>query len=142
MDLDMKAEKQLLLKDLCSRLPYGPIIRVSDWTPLDTELKVGHISRLMDEDLKIKPYLRRMSSMTEEEFVYFMGMKGRIIQSHEIQNMMKEVFNMPRSIGIGITLGRYSDKIDWLNARHFDYRYLIEKDLAIEVTEDNNPYKS
>ena len=43
-------DKQLLLKDLCARLPYGPIIRVSDWTPLDTELKVGHISRLMNED--------------------------------------------------------------------------------------------
>jgi hypothetical protein len=31
---------------------------------------------------------------------------------------------------------------DWLNKNHFDYRGLIEKDLAIEVTEENNPYKS
>ena len=32
--------------------------------------------------------------------------------------------------------------IDWLNAHHFDYRELIEKGLAIEVTEENNPYKN
>lgn len=31
--------------------------------------------------------------------------------------------------------------VDWLNAHHFDYRGLIRKGLAIEVTEDNNPYK-
>jgi hypothetical protein len=30
---------------------------------------------------------------------------------------------------------------DWLNKHHFDYRGLIEKGLAIEVTEENNPYK-
>ena len=30
---------------------------------------------------------------------------------------------------------------DWLNAHHFDYRGLIEKGLAIEVEENNNPYK-
>lgn len=33
------------------------------------------------------------------------------------------------------------DVIDWLNKHHFDYRHLIEKNLAIEVTEENNPYK-
>ena len=31
--------------------------------------------------------------------------------------------------------------IDWLNAHYFDYRGLIEKGLAIAVTEENNPYK-
>ena len=33
------------------------------------------------------------------------------------------------------------ESIDWLNAHHFDYRNLIERGLAIEVTEENNPYK-
>jgi hypothetical protein len=35
----------------------------------------------------------------------------------------------------------FSMVMDWLNERHFDYRGLIEKGLAIEVTEENNPYK-
>ena len=30
--------------------------------------------------------------------------------------------------------------LDWLNSKHFDYRGLILKGLAIAVTEDNNPY--
>ena len=34
-----------------------------------------------------------------------------------------------------------SDSIDWLNKNHFDYRGLIEKGLAVEITEKNNPYK-
>jgi hypothetical protein len=34
-----------------------------------------------------------------------------------------------------------SDRIDWLNAHRFDYRGLIPKGLAIEVTKENNPYK-
>ena len=33
------------------------------------------------------------------------------------------------------------NSIDWLNAHHFDYRRLIPKGLAIEVTEENNPYE-
>jgi hypothetical protein len=31
--------------------------------------------------------------------------------------------------------------VNWLNSHHFDYRGLIEKGFAIEVTEVNNPYK-
>lgn len=38
----------------------------------------------------------------------------------------------------GFELG---DDVDWLNKNHFDYRDLIPKGLAIEVTEENNPYK-
>lgn len=34
-----------------------------------------------------------------------------------------------------------SKLIDWLNKHHFDYSGLIEKRLAIEVTEENNPYE-
>ena len=130
-------EKDLLLKDLCGRLPYKTIIQVSDWTVFDTELKVGHISRLMNKDLKIKPYLRRMSSMTEEEFIYFMGLRGRMLQSYEIQSMMKEAFNMPQFISIGTTLGGYSNKIDWLDKNMFDYRGLIHRNLAIDINEIN-----
>jgi hypothetical protein len=31
--------------------------------------------------------------------------------------------------------------LDWLNSKHFDYRGLILKGLAIAVTDENNPYK-
>lgn len=82
-----------------------------------------------------------MSSMTKEEFVYFMGLKGRMLQSYEIQSMMKEAFNMPNSITIVTQLYNYLHKMDWLLSKHFDVRGLIPKGLAIEVTKENNPYK-
>ena len=112
-------DKELLLKDLCARLPHRTMIQVSDWTLLDTKLKPGHISRLMNEDLKLKPYLRPMSSMTEEE-------------REEYHKLCDKYYDI------------YFDSvesIDWLNAHHFDFRGLIEKGLAIEVTTENNPYK-
>lgn len=151
-------EKLLLTKDLCARLPYG----VKCYVPVENctmeltgkrlnyfcfhkdvwGIDYSHELEIVIDPLNdanngyiVKPYLRPMSSMTEEEFVYFMGLRGRILQSYEIQSMMKEAFNMPQSIGIVTTLGSYSNKIDWLNKHHFDYRGLIPKGLAIEAPE-------
>jgi hypothetical protein len=70
-------------------------------------------------NLDIKPYLRPMSSMTEEE---------------------KEEYHKLCDSYYGIYFDSI-DSIDWLNKHHFDYRGLIPKNLAIEVTKENNPYK-
>jgi hypothetical protein len=108
-------DKSLLLKDLSTRLPHRTMIQVSDWTLLDTELKPGHIARLMNEDLKLKPYLRPMSSMTEEEREEY----------HKLCDKYYDIyFDSVKSI-------------DWLNAHHFDFRGLIPKGLAIRVTRRN-----
>lgn len=111
-------DKELLLKDLCTRLPYGVIIQVKEWTVLDTELKIEHIKQLQKGNIELKPYLRPISNMTEEERNEHFGRTMTI----DIVKTSKEV-------------------IDWLNAHHFDYRGIIERGLAIEVTKDNNPYK-
>ena len=65
-------DKELLLKDLCSRLPYGVKVEV---TILETnkviveEFDYMWLGILYSENPHhmIKPYLRPMSSMTEEE---------------------------------------------------------------------------
>ena len=67
----------------------------------------------------------------------------------EIGNLIRE--NRPNPYGIinnkGVDNLLFSVSvtstvlIDWLNAHHFDYRGLIEKGLAIPVTEENNTYK-
>ena len=78
-------EKQLLLKDLCARLPYGVYGNVrdpeekDDFQPFEilgikedlvwvrnTILKVDHFDTIE----VVKPYLRPMSSMTDEEKMY------------------------------------------------------------------------
>lgn len=127
-----KEEKELLLKDLCARLPYGVILDVdaTDWKAPQGHIKVkieGVGILFKDTSLivngsyygdKYKPYLRPLSSMTEEEKIDY-----------------RAFFNYD-----GI---EYPEEyIDWVNAHHFDYRGLIEKGLAIAVTEENNPYKS
>lgn len=126
-------EKFLLLKDLSARLPYGVIIQVKDWTTLETELKLGHIQRLQNEDLELKPYLRPMSSMTEEEFEKlkeYSCLKYEQLDLASYQNGTYKCLDfylseVPSYVVILV--------FDWLNAHHFDYRGLIEQGLAIEA---------
>ena len=119
-------DKQLLLADLCARLPYGVICQmedeliISDSPFYDYTLSEKHIELFRNhKGFYIKPYLRPMSSMTEEEKIEYNS-----YHSH------------PDNIGDSPWF-----YVDWLNAHHFDYRGLIEKDLAIAVTKENNPYK-
>ena len=113
-------EKELLLQDLCARLLYKVKIEITWWvvdegTCMNTTLEPDHIDQLLnDDDTEIKPYLRSMSSMTEEERLLF------------YQNTLQ--YNEE----IGYSEYTYKS-IDWLNAHHFDYRGLIEKGLAIEA---------
>lgn len=107
-------EKQLLLKDLCARLPYGVNIQVKDWAVLDTEPKIGHINRFQNYEIELKPYLRPMSSMTKEE--------------------EKERNNI--ALFHSGNIASVPTYIDFLNKHHFDYRGLIEKGLALEAPSD------
>lgn len=128
-------EKQPLLKDLCSRLPYHPQILISndDWDgcqfgEFDNNLACHHIEAFLCDRIEIKPYLRPMSSMTEEErkeHDFYCGYKP---YDENIGESYLTEYDMP-------------DYMDWLLEHHFDYRGLIPKGLAIEVTEENNPYK-
>ena len=123
-------EKQLLLKDLSARLPYGVKFLRESWNyEWNQELSVIEVLEDIDKDgyinntkvytvEDIKPYLRPMSSMTGEEKSQYNFYLTRIEFAYDASLL-----------------------IDWLNSHHFDYRVLIKKGLAIEVTEENNPYK-
>lgn len=116
-------EKQLLLKDLCARLPYGIETSLTDGTSgMITSISIVphgifvtvYFDRDNVEDVSlenIKPYLRPMSSMTEEE-----------MQEYVIVWDSRKPY-MP------------TEAMDWLNAHHFDYRGLIPMGLAIEAPE-------
>lgn len=119
-------EKDLLIVDLCGRLPYevNVFYHNDDWETKHDVLSAQKIDMLLRRsDVVIKPYLRTMSSMTEEE-------KYDYITNVKKEKCIVELPILPKI-----------EAIDWLNAHHFDYRGLIEKGLAIEVTEENNPYK-
>ena len=109
-------ETNLLIKDLCARLPYG--VKINVLHHYEDEDGILTLDAFWLHDIQygrkeIKPYLRPMSSMTEEE-------------KEELYH--KTGFRIDDYI-LGLST------IDWLNTHHFDYRGLIDKGLALEAPE-------
>ena len=114
-------DKELLLKDLCARLPYGVKINENiqgDFTVIGLTMERVFTTCETEgchNDFPIecvKPYLFPLSSMTEE-------------QEKEYNNLnCYELGCFPHS----------EEALDYLTKNHFDYRYLIEKGLAIDAT--------
>ena len=127
-----KEDKMLLIKDLSSRLPYAVHVQhISGVSGILHDISIFHkydendniYDAICYTDLfkdggsigieQFKPYLFPLSSMTEE-------------QKQEYQ-YITERWMHDSSYSI-------SDSIDWLNKNHFDYRNLIDKNLAIDAT--------
>ena len=120
-------EKQLLLKVLSAMLPYHVKVKIwlKDGTTeegfLDLEHNYADVLRdtfYYNEIKDIKPYLRPMSSMTEDE-----------------RKEYNEYLFHGASIGLMSNTATAYELIDWLNSHHFDYRGLIIMGLAIEAPE-------
>ena len=126
-------DKQLLLKDLSTRLPYGVNVKVREhisvnplriwgiYTPYKPKFKenkkehyVRFWNNVTENIVFVKPYLRPMSSMTEKE----RGQRRNLL-THESMLEFEDV----------------EEYVDWLLEHHFDYRGLIEKGLALEAPE-------
>ena len=120
--------KEILLKDLCARLPYGVLCKTGDKVLQLKDVyidgavgnegqlrlsnnKYGGIYQSID---KIKPYLRPMSSMTEVE---------------------KETYQMFFNED-GLLNTSLDTYLDWLLEGQFDFRGLIPRGLALEAPED------
>ena len=120
-------EKQLLLTDLCARLPYKvkcsitkkgvvrelkpmnngismPVNQVRDVTVKKT-LNTDIISDFVNDNIVLKPYLRPIHKLTKEEL-------------EELEFLTD------------------SDYVDYCNEHHIDYRNLIPKGLALESPKD------
>lgn len=113
-----REDKQLLLKDLCARLPYGVIVQFEGWNPeklSEVNLSTNVYNGMGGLPL---PYLRPMSSMTKEE---------RLVYEQRLHDV-------GRSIDV-IDADDVVSHIDWLNAHHFDFRGLIPMGLALEALE-------
>ena len=132
-------DKDLLLKDLSARLPYGVMMTNIELCETHYPLTCEDLHDAMyEEDWDDVPYLRPMSSMTEEE-----KKELKSATCPEGTGYFDEQYLIcPMShFGEHISYDFMSDILNWLNAHHFDYRNLVERGLAIAVTEENNPYK-
>lgn len=134
-------EKDLLIQDLCARLPYGvkcerygkayELVEIDikrglvyvfrdDWfTPTSLPYRIG------SDD--IRPYLRPMSSMTSEEKEYFKYCYS-LFEPDDYYHKGEYAKYMCID-------DEFGENVDWLNKKMFDYRGLIKKGLALEAPE-------
>lgn len=136
-------EKQLLINDLYARVPYG----IKVWYPNGNGV-ISTVKGIVDDICyfnenprygnccpieSVKPYLRPMSSMTDEEkkeYKSFFSIGeyscGGSLNGEEYEYIADSRDDISQSVSL----------FDWLNAHHFDYRGLIEDGLALEAPED------
>ena len=128
-------DKELLLKDLCARLPYG--VMVQDELGRINKLVIGNadLVRLYYNDFSIYgenalslPFLRPLSSITDEELHEVQEILGKgveICNDFDIVKIIQEkTFSFLELQAV----------FEWLLKNHFDYRGLIPMGLAIDAT--------
>ena len=121
-------DKELLLKDLSARLPYGTLVYLQndiDW--YESEICTQVLSDVINDDYVVKPYLFPLSSMTEEQYENFIIISGWDV---DIEDVRRGKFSCIGYVGLDVTY----DAIDWFNKNHFDYRGLIPMGLANDAT--------
>ena len=129
----IEKDKELLLKDISARLPYG--IKASyygteeeretwdeiECVTLDGCVDIGQYSLPIE---RIKPYLFPLSSMTKDQ-------KNECLKGTSLEiSKYDEIYGYSEYTDLEC----YLKVIDWLNAHHFDFRGLIENELAIDAT--------
>ncbi len=129
-------EKELVIKDLCGRLPYGVKANVSEWDKeKQEEVNISRRVHSIDIDgylvFESNGYglnyywiencallLRPLSSMSADEVLEYISLKESIIACDDTTYFFETY-----------------KSIDWLNKNMFDYRGLITRGLANEAPE-------
>ena len=127
-------EKDLLLRDICSRMPYGvkfkhedkhTLCEILSITPIYDYENVIYFNDYINHPKKcniddVKPYLFPLSSMTKEQKIIYGDLCYAIIHSLAWD-----------------TQAALNELNDWLNKNHFDHNNLIPKGLANDATNLN-----
>ena len=138
-------DKKILLTDLSARLTYGVKAYVKNWSKLDRKYYEGvytvesihpSLNNILTyserfsvevivgyDDYEIKPYLFPLSSMTEE-------------QKNELNDTLIQL--ELKALNDEIEHHKVAEfEIDFYNKNMFDYRGLIDKELALDATNKN-----
>lgn len=148
-----KEDENLVLLDLCGRLPFGVKAKVTtlyDYYDLldsskdkvieqteEVEFTFDNFSEIVRKSSDIVLYLRPLSSMTKKE------KEGMLSKSHYDEKYTNDGMDCvyqhtiaDEYAGVINIQNIETSIIDWLNQHHFDYRGLIEKGLALVAPEN------
>lgn len=115
-------KNELLFSDLCGRIPYKVKASINGGRPVTLtfgDLDVEAYNTVFDDSVRIKPYLRSISKMTESERQEFSTVIGAV---RTLSDMSETLFPI-MSVAV----------VDWMNRHYFDYRLLIQQGLALEA---------
>ena len=134
-----KEDKELLFRDLCTRLPYNVMCQVDFKEDGKYNSKVMLLSGIFTDEAyfttkggsiysnEYKPYLFPLSSMTEEQKKEYNYWKHEVpVCRYEYGDVVEEIelYDSPESF-------------EYLIENHFDYRGLIPMGLAEDATDKN-----
>ena len=121
-----REDKELLFKDLCARLPYTVFMTNKKLRKTFYPLTCEDLKDAMFDDAWDDiPYLRPMSSMTEEEKKEYQALQDTACSYHyEFSDIVDDFLYFDNDVSL-----------DYLNSIHVDYRGLIPKGLALEAPE-------
>ena len=138
--MTQEEKKEILLKDLCARLPYFTKVQIkNEIVVLDSICDDdGYHFNFIGDDREgvnienVKPYLFPLSSMTEEqkEELFFKYIHNDIYFDDFTDYFLAgELWH-----DIHVSMDVLPELINWLNKNHLDYRGLIPMGLAIDAT--------
>lgn len=126
----MTQDKQLLLADICARIPYGVKAQVIGWDEEKGEVEVP----------------LRIYSINTDGYVYFetndydvnyLAIDACLLYLRPMSSMTEEEKEQTRDLWIDADTKTHATRlIDFYNKHHFDYRGLIEKGLALVAPKD------
>ena len=136
-----KEDKELLLRDLCNRLPYNVMCQVEFKEDGKYNSKVMLLSGIFTDEAyfttkggsiysnEFKPYLFPLTSMTSEQLFEVQEIMGK--NEIEIEDGFFNIIDSSRNT---ITYLEILAVLEWFYKNHFDINGLIEKGLAIDAT--------
>lgn len=140
-------EKEILLKDLCARLPYGVKGRVfsRDYNNRECEFGATIDGKLYDrfavaqelwfDNVIIKPYLFPLSNMTKEQYEEWCDLEAEPLDEILTRNANGEKMStLEHHLLIAKSL---TDSVNYCYKNHFDVYGLIPMGLAEDATDKN-----
>lgn len=163
----MSKDQIELYKDLCARVPYDTYVQITD--PSTQRIEKLDLLTLLefqeDDPPKVyKPFYRKLSDLSNDELIDLarIGDNGKIASKCDFikiksaivvsdwriqldvkyifgQNILHpaEEFNCVRNYDF---MEMTAALFDYAMSHHLDIRSFIDRNLAIRVTSDNNPY--